>query len=690
MKKFFFLFLFMTSLLWSADVSIKTADKLFKNNQFYEALTIYENLLRQNPKNRELLYKLALSYLKINSPDNSIKILKKLIQANDDYALQSYKTLANFYISRNQFKQALPVLTEAHQKFQNEKFFIDSLLFVYENENNYDAFFKLFQTYPYAKSRELYYQLITLGVHNHKTNTIQQVLDKTEPQVFKKELQAYYFRKIKQWDKAENLYKNLYNSTKQLFYIKELAKMFDDANQQSKAQSTLLSLLNNNEASYKQVAKLLYDFTYYKKTIELYKTMEKKFGNNYSKKLINLYKLTYDYKNLIQEYMNYLQYSQDIDTTADNLAEIAFVENQKALVFSTLNQWLPTASSQMKLYIHIIFYKIYERSSQKKEAQDELLWCVHKNVDFSFVKSSLHQFIIRNWLNSALQVVQNITENKFYPSKQKYWLLLQSNLEFALSHYKKSLETLDSIPPTDSVLYYKAVNLQYLGEYKKSLVLLNKISKPKGEVLIEKIVNNMILSNYKSAYQYCDELLKNKEFYNEALFLKAYISIMENKWDEASQTFEKLASFGLGSYYTVEGLQELFILQNVFQKETNSQIKSIYNEAIRNFMAHKYINTINLFSKLKKSLPKYDFIWDYKIGQLYVLAQKFDKAKMYFQLVEKNDKAVDYLKASAAEKIILLTQQPTIKQYQKLMMDYPSYIRQKEIRDTLLEMKGSF
>lgn len=690
MKKFFFLFLFMTSLLWAADFSVKTADKLFKNNQFYEALTIYENLLHKNPKNRELLYKLALSYLKIDSPDNGIKILKKLIQDNDKQALQSYKTLANFYISRNQFKQAQILLSEAHQKFNNEKSFMDSLFFVYENENNYDAFLKLFQNYPYSKPKELYYQLITLGVQNNKNTNIKKILEQTKPPIFKKELQAYYFRKMKQWDKSENLYKDLYNSTKQIFYIKELAQMFADAGQPTKAQTTLLSLLNNNKASYEQVSKLLYDFTYYKKAIELYKTMETKFGNNYSEKLINLYKLTYDYKNLIQEYMRYLQYSQDIDTTAENLAELAFVENQKSLVLSTLNQMLPTASPQMKLYIHIIFYKISERSSEKNKAQAELLWCVNKNVDFSFVKESIHQFIIRNWLNSALHIVQTITENKFYPSKQKYWLFLQSKIEFALSHYKEALNTLDSIPPTDSVLYYKAVNLTYLGQYKKSLSVLNKISKPKGKALTEIIVNNLILSNYKSADQYCGKLSKDREFYDETLFLKAYLFIMENKLDEASQNFKKLVSSGNGSYYTVEGLQELFILQDVFEKETNSQIRGVYTEALRNFMAHKYIKTINFLLQLKNSLPKYDFIWDYKIGQLYVLTQKFDKAKTYFQLVQNNDNAVDYLKASASEKIILLTQKRTIKQYQKLMMDYPSYVRQKEIRETLLEMKGSF
>jgi len=90
----------------------KIADEYMATGEFAKAEQLYQDLLKQDPKNSTLTLKLALAQLRQNKSDEAIALLQAVIKA-DPNNVQAMLFLASVYASKNQLDQAIPLYEQA-------------------------------------------------------------------------------------------------------------------------------------------------------------------------------------------------------------------------------------------------------------------------------------------------------------------------------------------------------------------------------------------------------------------------------------------------------------------------------------------------------------------------------------------------------------------------------------------------
>lgn len=138
------------------------AFKLHSQGKTDEALKLYEQILKQNPNNAEVLNLAGIVKLSKNKPEEAEKLITKAISIKKDAYF--YETLARIYASKGDYKKEIQVLTEATNNTNCgfEIYFLLGLAFKnnIEYENSEKAYLKALELNP--KSEKTCYNLASL------------------------------------------------------------------------------------------------------------------------------------------------------------------------------------------------------------------------------------------------------------------------------------------------------------------------------------------------------------------------------------------------------------------------------------------------------------------------------------------------------------------------------------------------
>lgn len=96
------------------------------SNQFAETVTVYENLIKNNPQNIDFYYELANVYMYLNKPNDAIRIYNK-IEEQIGITKQTSLSKLNVYRKSNNFDKALEETKKLIKTFPKEPQYYDIL-----------------------------------------------------------------------------------------------------------------------------------------------------------------------------------------------------------------------------------------------------------------------------------------------------------------------------------------------------------------------------------------------------------------------------------------------------------------------------------------------------------------------------------------------------------------------------------
>ena len=96
------------------------AENLRVNNDFENAISIFETLLKKLPNFPPILHNIALCYIGLNNYSEAEKFYLKCLNI-EPVSILSINNLAKLYFSNKQYKKALPILKKSLLKDDNQE-----------------------------------------------------------------------------------------------------------------------------------------------------------------------------------------------------------------------------------------------------------------------------------------------------------------------------------------------------------------------------------------------------------------------------------------------------------------------------------------------------------------------------------------------------------------------------------------
>jgi len=689
---------------------LQQADALYNRQDFYGAVAIYQEAVKSSPEDKALRYRLAVCYLKINSAESAIPILKILSKDAADIGRDSSRLLVQYYLSKSLYRDAEALLSDAIARFPDDSGFRASLLSVYENLGSWDRALELLgatvKKGPDFERKRIRY-LVKLKRTTEASNIIEQGLASLKDPDFWMELKAFFLRSTGATGPAEKLYLDIFRTTQDSTVLKECAMMYLERQDTASAGRVILSTVKeDNLASWNRAAQLLKDLALYNDLIGLYIRMEAKFPDQaFDRELISLYEYTGRYADLVSRTIAYLRKTGDFDFAGKRLSDLATLEGQRGLVTNVLGQSIrePSTPQDLRAWLLMVLYGIALREDDKTAASVRAAEIVRQETVPDFVFSASDDMALKGWFSEAMALLTDWISRSPDRKTTAACLIRVASLQYQMASYSNSLATLSRVEKgypglydRDSLLSYEGLSLLAAGKYQDAAGAFQEIAKKDGRVQFDLALCKLFLGSTDDALDLCRKARQDKASADDAALLEADIRLSRGETEDSLKLLEDFVSARASSPDAVTALIEMFVVKDVLSaKDAGAGIKDYAAARILMFR-RSFSEAADVFLSLSRSFPKYAYYFDYQSAMCYhyIVASPDAAAKALslFAGCGGNPKAPAYIRSHSLEMSgdILMSQSRSAEAadfYRKALISDPQYSRQKELRTKLANLK---
>ena len=571
-----------------------------KGDYFIQVQNKYSKFIQQYPdfpKKDEIYYVLANSIIKQKKQSEYSQAIKYLstIDANSDYFTRASLLLADLYLKTELYNKALEIYQNIKDKpiGKSEQFmygFAFSLMKTNQNEEAIKYFQDIIYQYPetsyFCQIIEYLGDLfLQLGKTDLAIDYYLQLVEKTRTDKNRRKLRDLYFS-IKDYIKVISI-------TSELDTLKN-----DD--KRILAESYFL------DGAYQEA------ISSYKKVISNDTDKEDKLKDCF--RLLEIAFISENPDITIEQLKNILELTEQ---SKDRFSDFSYLDWQKIGKLSII-AYYQDGSRENAERTEKMFKTVLDNDNVKAEllfARAMYYYKLNKNKASKYFQELIKKYPNSDMADDAYFKIALIEmENKKYnKAEQKYEQLLKK--------YPQS-ELVNDV-------HLKLGNLYYLQEnYRSALPHYQFImdNDKDGKLLIQAVKNYALtcraISEWQSAidaYQVIIERVNNPDLEPETLFQIGYCYFMDKKYDKAIEIFQQVLPKLRDRELQAE--TQYWIGESYFGNED-------YEQAVAEFLKVTYFYS---------DFPQWTVSAEIKVGNAYEKMNKFDKAKMIYQKVIKNN-----------------------------------------------------
>jgi tetratricopeptide (TPR) repeat protein len=693
---------------------LQLADELYGRQDYYGAVPLYQEASKKSPDDKQTRYKLAVCYLKINSAESAVPLLKVLAADTSDTGRDSVRLLVQYFLGRSLYRDAEALLADAVARFPDDSGFRESLLSVYENLGSWDRALALLDTAvrkgaDFERRRIRY--LLKLKRTTEASNIIEQGLASPGNQDFWKELKAYFLRASGDTAAAERLYLGLFASGRNPAVLKECAMMYLERQDSRSASRVVLSTIAENDPpSWTAAAQLLKDLALYDDLIGLYLRMESKFPDQaFDRELIGLYELTSRHREIVERTVAYLRKTGDLDFAARRLSDLAVVQGQLALVTNMLGRSAlsPETPEDLRSSLRMILYGIALRSDDRQAAAARAQEIVRSRRIPDFVLTAADDMTLKGWFDEASVLLADSVTNSPERKIAAACLIRSASIQYRTGKTARALASLAAVEAGYPGLYdrdafatYRGLCLMAAERYAEAVEAFLSVSKKDGRLWLNASLCRLFLGSVDEALDLCRKARQDKAAADDAALLEADIRLSRGETAEALGILEDFVKGNPSSRAAVTALVEMFLVKNALSPEGGAdRAKEYANARLLMFRGHD-TEAAGVFQSLAAALPKFGYYFDYQSAMCYhnsipsadAPGEAADRALALFRRCCDNARAPAYVRSHSLEMSGDIQRARGLNAeaadlYRKALTSDPQYSRQKELRMKLADLK---
>ncbi len=686
--KILILILFTISNIFAQSLSIellKKGDDYFKHRNYYKASKIYEQLINDNEiKNKaKILYKLGVSYLKLQKNEEAYKIFIRLINNYPDskYKKDAIFKIVNYYKIRHKYREAINIMEKNLSYYLQDKKYKTSLLNLYIFAKKYERALSFLEKYfsenkwfikkkvEILQSEKKYKEAILL-IKNNITKYDDISLYKTLAELYD------YTGDV---ENSALWYKKAYYKSNDITYLINEGRMYISHNLKDKAiaiWNKIFEKYGYNVYSYQLIGNLYKEFGLYNELIKLYNEAIQR-GFDFRKNKIEILEVMGKIEEAVKEYVNMIT-DNNFTSIKNKILNIAFIEGYYDKVNNSLLALLNNHKKQ--LYIYPILIELYIKGNKIENGIYYIKkYTSLKNYNKEYFSNLISLMLQKNLLTESEKIFS------FLYKKDKLSLTLKIkylNILYLTHNFDKLLKVANTITSKkykEELDYYKGIAYLEKKKYNKAKKYLEKhLNK---YFFFKKYIDTLIYTkDYNKAYSLIEKNIENKSFKeDELLFQEAIILLFLKNKENAESNFNKIIKDYPDSIYANDVAFYLFISENLKKEE-----KEYFYKYITYFYLKNYKTSLKYLNQIKNSLPAIEYLK----AKLYIKIKDYNNSIL---ILKKLIKEKNYVTPFAMEELgnlylILNNKDKATTIFKKLLNNYPSYNNVQYIREKLLNL----
>ncbi len=672
------------------------AEKYYSSKSYSKAITIYENLLKEeNFINRELLlFHLGSCYSFLRQNEKSYYILSQLFKEypHTKYLKKSLKIIVSYLKHKKDFKTALELLKEKSRIIGSDNEINKMRLEIYEYNEDYKEALKFLE-----KSFSLSFWFIQKKVY------YLQEIKKYDKAITFIKTHLPQFKRIELYQSMADLYElkqdfnnsilwydKLYTKTGNINHIINQCRMLFSNNLLKQGQQTVSKIfkyLGDNIRTYKQIAEIYKEFGIYNKLLKLYNKGIKK-GFDFHKEKINVYEVMGKYEKAVYEYLKFLK-PVSLPYISEKILNIALYEEQLILIEKSLKKYKNQFSGKKDLIIKIQI-NLYLRFNQYNKIYSALEeeYFTLKKVDNNFLETIINSlFNTENY--EYIMKIYNLMPEKIKKNINPVIKLRYAQSLYVFEKHRASLKILKDINQKalkNAINYHIALNYLKLKDYNKAIQCVKKQFNNESMDLYFKLL--ILKTQYQKAMKLISGEMKKKQYPKSKLFFNEIIvNLFLNEYTIIIKDLKKYIEIYPQTDEANDCVNLLFLLDNEFIKNNKNKKKQVMK-----FFQFYYLKNHKKIIKILKELhfnnDNLDSILFYYLARAYMYNSEYDKS---IEELKKIIKIKSFIKPFALELLgwIYLNKlgkkQTAYKYYKKILAKYSSFINVNNIRKIIVE-----